>query len=111
MDSPSTTRRSPAVKASWACVVLALAGTLLYLLTCVVGPLSRGAGGTIPSLLLVGQALAVVAGVVSFFLIREEDRTSRAVPGIVARSVCGIVVGTCAGLVVLFVWANVVIGF
>ena len=110
MNSPSGLQKSRAAKASWVCLVLAIASTLFYV-TCTGLSLPHGVTSTILSILLAGQALAVVAGVVSFLLIRQHDITSRAIIGIVARNICGIVLGLCAGFIVYIVWAHVVIGF
>jgi len=122
MNSASRIPKSPAAKTSWACLVLAIASTLFFV-TCAVGQngasyvippapsLAHRVASTILSVLLAGKALAVVAGVASFILIRREDITSKAIIGIVARNVCGIVFGLCAGFIVYIVWAHVVIGF
>ena len=58
-----------------------------------------------------GVTLAAVVGIGSFVLIRREDITSKAIIGIVARSLCGIAMGLFGGL---FLWLYVghrVIGF
>ena len=71
--------------------------------------------GLLPrTLLSVGLAVevfAIVVGAGSFLLIRRKDVTSKAIPGIAGRSLCGIVVGFCGG-VVLWLWVgHIVTGF
>ena len=58
-----------------------------------------------------GEALAVVIGIVSFLLIRQDDVTSKAIILIVARSLCGIVAGLFGTLVLWLVVGHIVIGF
>ena len=58
-----------------------------------------------------GEALVVVVSIGSFLLIRREDIASKAIVGIVARSLCGITMGL---FEVLFLWLYVghrVMGF
>jgi len=61
--------------------------------------------------LLAGEVLAVVIGAVSLLLIRQRDKTSKAILGIVLRSLCGAVAGLCAGLFLWLFVGHVVIGF
>ena len=56
-----------------------------------------------------GEALAVV--VVSFLLIRRHDIVSKAIIGIVARSLCGIAVGLIGTVVLRLIVGHIVIGF
>ena len=58
-----------------------------------------------------GEALAVVVGVVSFLLIRRHDIVSKAIIGIVARSLCGIAVGLIGTVVLRLIVGHIVIGF
>ena len=66
---------------------------------------------TVLYVLWAGEGLAVVVGVASFLLIRKRDMTSKAIFGIVARSLCGIIVGLFGGLILWLVVGHIVIGF
>lgn len=119
MNSPA---RSIASRTSWTCLVLALSGTVSFIAFQVINGISpfetTGQGvltGMFPRIVLCGlfavEALAVAIGVASFLLVRQRDKTSKAIVGIVLRSVCGIVAGLCAGLVLWLVVGHIVIGF
>jgi hypothetical protein len=55
--------------------------------------------------------LAVVVGFVSFLLIRRNDAVRQAIPGIMVRSLVGIVVGLIGTLILWLVVGHMVIGF
>jgi hypothetical protein len=66
---------------------------------------------TVLYVLWAGEALAVVVGLGSFLLIARKDIASKAIIGIVARSLCGIAVGLCGGLVLWLIVGHIVTGF
>ena len=107
MNGP-TEGATSSVISSWASLALALGGILGYVVSCAISPLPRGLDKAILTILLAGQVLAVVAGALSFLLIRQKDKDSKTVGGTVARSACGIILGLCAGAVTFFVWAHIV---
>lgn len=58
-----------------------------------------------------GEALAVFVGAGSFLLIRRNDFASKAIVGIVARSLGGIAVGLFGTLFLWLVVGHIVVGF
>jgi hypothetical protein len=95
-------QRSLAVKASWTALVLALGCAGVFLIGQVANQISpfeqspRGLlTGFVPraGLYVLWAGLAVVVGIGSFLLIRRHDIASKAIIGIVARSLCGIAAG------------------
>jgi hypothetical protein len=97
-------QRSLAVKASWTALVLALACAGVFLIgqmTNQISPFEQSPRGLLTGfvpraglyVLWAGEALAVVVGIGSFLLIRRHDIASKAIIGIVARSLCGIAAG------------------
>ena len=58
-----------------------------------------------------GTGLAVIVGLGSFVLIRRADIASKAIIGIVVRSLIGIGVGLCEGVVLWLYVGHRVIGF
>lgn len=122
MNPETEQPRSPAAKASWAALGLAVGcGCVLLLFEMLdgVAPFAHTRHGiltgSLPRTLLyvlwAGEALAVVAGVGSWFLIRRPDFNSKAIAGIVARSLCGVVVGLFGTLVLWLYVGHRVIGF
>jgi hypothetical protein len=122
MNLPTDQPRSPAVKASWGSLGLALGCLCVFFLfqwADQVTPFARGARGVLTGflprallyLLWAGEALAVVVGLASFLFIKRHDVTSKAVPGIVVRSLCGIVVGFFGTIFLWLVVGHTVIGF
>lgn len=121
MNTETEQPRSPAAKASWASLVLALGCACGYLICMVVsqnytfetkhGVLTGLLPRTVLYVLWAGEGLAVVLGVASFLLIRKGDIVSQAIFGIVARSLCGIIVGLFGTLVLWLVVGHFVIGF
>jgi hypothetical protein len=122
VNAPTGKPQSPATKSSWASLALALGCLglfILFQLSDQAAPFERGAQGVLTGflpraalwLLWAGEALAVGVGVVSFLLIRREDIACQAVAGIVARSLCGIVVGLFGVLLLWLVVGHTVIGF
>ena len=122
MNSPTDPPRSLAAKASWASLGLALGGVcgcfFLQLLNLIARFETNERGllvGILPRttlyVLWAGEALAVVVGVVSFLLIRRHDIASKAIIGIVARSLCGIAVGLIGTVVLWLIVGHIVIGF
>ena len=118
MNTETEQPRSPAAKASWAALVLALGCACGYLISVVVNQISpfdhtkHGVlTGLLPRTVLyvlwAGEGLAVVLGVASFLLIRKGDIVSQAIFGIVARSLCGIIVGLFGTLVLWLVVGHV----
>ena len=121
MNAPAKTTRSLAAKISWVSLGLAV-GCVCALVafdvideTFQLAQTRRGVlAGFLPRtalwLMWAGTALAVIAGLGSFVLIRP-DITSKAIIGIVVRSLCGIIVGL-GGCVVLWLYVgHRVIGF
>ena len=122
MQSYADKRRSLSVKASWASLGLALGCLCLFVVFRVVdhlSPFEQTKQGlftgflprTVLYLIWAGVTLAVVVGIGSVLLIRRNEVTSKAVMGILARSLAGIALGL---LGVLFLWlyiGHVVIGF
>lgn len=122
MNAPTDQRRSLAVKASWTALGLALGCAGVFLMGQVANQISPF--GQSPRGLLTGfvpraglyvlwacEALAVVVGIVSFLLIRRHDIASKAIIGIVARSLCGIAAGLIGTVVLWLVVGHIVIGF
>jgi hypothetical protein len=122
MSSSAETSRSIATYVSWTSVLLAAGGVVCFLVFQVVdefAPFEKTRIGVLtgflPRALLsvgyVAAVLAIVLGAGSFLLIRQRDIISKAIPAIVGRSLCGIAVGLCAG-VVLWLWVgHIVTGF
>ena len=114
MNTETEQPRSPAAKASWAALVLALGCACGYLICVVVSqnsPFFQTKHGvltlTVLYVLWAGEGLAVVLGVASFLLIRKGDMVPVAIVGIVARSLCGIIVGLFGTLVLWLVVGHV----
>lgn len=122
MNAPATTTRSLAAKVSWVSLVLAVGCVCAFIVFGVIdetfqfAQTRRGVlAGFLPRtalwLMWAGTALAVIAGLGSFVLIRRPDITSKAIIGIVARSLMGILIGLC-GCVVLWLYVgHRVVGF
>jgi hypothetical protein len=114
--------RSLAAKASWVSLGLALGCACAFLVFSVIDEAIGFAHtrqgvltGFLPRAALwmmwAGTGLAVITGIGSFLFIRRPDITSKAIIGIVARSLCGIGAGLC-GCVVLWLYVgHRVIGF
>ncbi len=122
MNSPTQQPRSRAVKASLASLGLALGCGFVFLIGQLVNQVfpfeqtPRGLlAGFLPRtglyVLWAGEALAVVAGLASLLLIRRADITSKAIIGIVARSLCGIAAGLFGTVFLWLVVGHIVIGF
>jgi hypothetical protein len=109
MNTETEQPRSPAAKASWASLVLALGCACCYLICAVVSQnypfddQTKHGVLTVFYVLWAGEGLAVVLGVASFLLIRKGDMVPMAIVGIVARSLCGIIVGLFGNLVLWLV--------
>ncbi len=115
-------RRSPAVKASWASLGLALGCACAFLVFQALdaaapfeqtrqGVLTGIVPRTLLYLLWAGEALAVVAGGAGLVLIRRPDVVSQSLAGILVRSLSGIMIGLPG---VIFFWLYVgyrVVGF
>jgi ABC-type Mn2+/Zn2+ transport system permease subunit len=122
MSAPTHEPRSLAVRASWIALCLALVAAVLFVLW-VLGseaspPDTTSQGvltGVLPRTFLCAlwgaEALAVVVGFVSFLLIRRNDAVRQAIPGIMVRSLVGIVVGLIGTLILWLVVGHMVIGF
>jgi ABC-type Mn2+/Zn2+ transport system permease subunit len=122
MTAPTHEPRSLAVRASWIALCLALVAAVLFVLW-VLGseaspPDTTSQGvltGVLPRTFLCAlwgaEALAVVVGFVSFLLIRRNDAVRQAIPGIMVRSLVGIVVGLIGTLILWLVVGHMVIGF
>jgi hypothetical protein len=104
--------RTVAVKASWASLGLALGCMCIFFIwqqLDEMSPFNRTKQGVLTGFLpgavlyglWAGEALAVVVGIGSFLLIRRKDITSKAIIGIVMRTLCGIAVGLFG---VIFFW-------
>lgn len=122
MNTETAQPHSLSVKASWASLGLVLGcGGVFFMFAAVDGaaPFAHSPQGILtgflPRMLLVllwaGEALAVVAGAGGLVLIRRPDIASKAVGGIVVRSLCGIVIGLIGVLVLWLYVGHRVIGF
>ena len=122
MSVPPDKPLSFAAKASWASLGLALGSACLFLILQMVdqvAPFDRTEQGVLTGLLSrrvlcvlwSGEALAVVVGIGSFLLIRQNDVTSKSIIGIAARSLCGIVAGLFGTLVLWLVVGHIAFGF
>ena len=58
-----------------------------------------------------GVIMIPIVGIGSFLLIRRVDITSKAIIGMLARSLSGILVGLIGGLVMWIIVGHIVIGF
>ena len=122
MNPPTAKQRSLAAEASWTALGLAVGCAAIFFVFYLIdqstrfdrtsqGLLTGIVPRTILYVLWAGEALAVVAGVASFLLIRRNDVTSQAIAGIVARSLCGIATGLGGTVVLWLVVGHSVIGF
>lgn len=122
MNPPTDRPHSLAVKASWAALGLAFGCAFLFLIFQAVdqmSPFDRTRQGLLTGflprsalyVLWAGEALAPVFGIGSFLLIRRQDFTLKVILGIVARSLCGIVVGMLGGICLWLIVGHIVIGF
>lgn len=122
MHSPTDKPRSLAVRASWTALGLGFgcAGVFLIgLFANQISPFEHSPRGLLTGIvpraglyvLWAGEALAVVVGIVSFLLIRRDDIASKAIIGIVARSLCGIAAGLFGTVFLWLVVGHIVIGF
>jgi hypothetical protein len=123
MKSPTARPRSLATKASWTSLGLAVGCVCAFIVFEVIdetigfaqnkrhglltGFLPRGALWV----MWAGTGLAVIVGLGSFVLIRQPDIASRAISGIVVRSLIGIGVGLCECVVLWLYVGHRVIGF
>jgi hypothetical protein len=115
-------RPSFAVVASWTALSLALGcvgAVLLLQLVNEISPFGRTRQGVLTGFLpravlclaWAGEALAVIVGCGSLFLVRRADATSKSLQGIGARSLCAVAVGLCGSVVLWLIVGHVVIGF
>lgn len=122
MTSPTEEPRSLAVKASWISVGLAIGCAGAFILFSAIDEMIGLAHtrhgiltGSLPRATLwmmwAGTGAAVITGFGSFVLIRRPDITSKAIIGIVARSLIGVTVGLSACIVLWLYVGHRVIGF
>ncbi len=123
MNLPTTYSRSMAVKVSWASLGLALGCLCVFYIFQQIdqvspfdrAPKQRLLTSFLPRaglyVLWVGEALAVVAGIGSFLLIRRKDISSMAVIGISVISLCGIGIGLYGTILLWLMVGQIVIGF
>lgn len=123
MNSPTARPRSLATRASWTSLGLAVrcvcAIVVFEVLDEMIGFAQNTPHGVLTGFLprgalwvmWAGTGLAVVVGLGSFVLIRRPDIASKAIIGIVVRSLMGIGVGLCACVVLWLYVGHRVIGF
>lgn len=122
MNSPSAQPRSLAAKASWTSLGLALGCAGIFLIFQAVdqlSPFDRTRQGVLTGFLprtalytlWAGETLSPIVGIASFLLIRRQDIASRAIYGIVARSMSGIAAGLFGTIVLWLVVGHIVVGF
>lgn len=122
MNSSTAQSRSLATRASWTSLGLAVGCVCAFVVFGVLdetiefaqtphgvltGFLPRGALWA----MWAGTGLAIIVGVGSFVLIRRTDIASKAIIGIIVRSLIGIGVGLCACVVLWLYVGHRVIGF
>jgi hypothetical protein len=122
MSSPADQPKSLAVRASWGALNLSLGCGVLFIALLMMDQalqFERTSNGvlmgflprTVLCVLWAGEALAVLVGAGSFLLIRRHDIESKAVIGIVLRSLGGIVAGLFGTLVLWLFVGHWVFGF
>lgn len=122
MNAPAKTTRSLAANISWVSLGLAVGCACAFIVFCVFDESTGFAHtrrgiltGLLPRtslwLMWAGTALAVIAGLGSFVLIRRPDITSQAIIGIVVRSLCGIIIGLGECVVLWLHVGHRVVGF
>ena len=123
MNAPAKTTRSLAAKISWVSLGLAVgcvcALVVFEVLDEMIGFAHNTPHGILTGVLprgalwvmWAGTGLAVIVGLGSFVLIRRPDIASKAITGIVVRSLIGIGVGLCECVVLWLYVGHRVIGF
>jgi ABC-type Mn2+/Zn2+ transport system permease subunit len=123
MNDPTTQPRSLATKGSWISLGFAIGCGCAFVVFEVIDETIGFAHNTphgMPTgflprsalwVMWAGAGLAVIVGLASFVLIRRPDIASKAIVGIVVRSMIGIGVGLCACVVLWLYVGHRVIGF
>jgi hypothetical protein len=122
VNAPDKTERSLAVKASWISFGLVIGCVCAFLCFSVIdetfrfahtrhGVLTGFLSRTALWLMWAVTGLAVITGLGSLVLIRRPDITSKAIIGIVARSLIGILAGLFGCVVMWLIVGHRVVGF